>query len=42
MDKKVDCADEHPSAAGWSSKPNGRGHIDVMVHGRGMDTTSPG
>ena len=40
-DEKRFCIGEFPSMADWSNKPNGRGHIDVIVQGRGMDTTSP-
>ena len=40
-DEKGAYVDELPSATCWSNRPNGRGHIDVMVWGRGTDTTSP-
>lgn len=29
------------STSCWSNKPKGRGHIDVIVRGSGIDTTSP-
>lgn len=37
-EKEIDMFD---SVACWRSKPNGRGHIDVMARERGIDTTSP-
>lgn len=35
------CAGELPSGACWSSKPYGRGHMEVMLRERGTDVTSP-
>lgn len=41
MDEKETRDGVFASTSCWSNKPNGRGHIDVIVRASGTETISP-